>query len=293
LFGLRWPGIELEAITVVAGNVYLDQAVTNALLTVEHSGGAAPVYVGADRPLLRELVTAHYVHGEDGMGNGDFAPPKLQAEEEHAIDVIVDLCSRHEGEIDIVAQGPLTNIALAYMKDPALPQKVNHLWIMGGANNSLGNVTPAAEFNFYVDPEAAHMVLHAGFKTTIVPWDVCVLDGIIMRDELQEILDMRTACSEFYLQANKTGWRYVRDVMHIDGISHPDAITIAMAIDERVKMQAAEVYVDVEYRSELTRGYSLVDQGNVLGREPNAEVVLRANKDLFKDMLVQVLRSKG
>jgi purine nucleosidase len=293
LFGLRWPGIQLEAITVVAGNVYLDQAVTNALLTVEHSGGEAPVYVGADRPLLRDLVTAHYVHGEDGMGDGGFAPPKTEARTEHAVDVIVELCNRSDGEVEIIAQGPLTNIALAYMKDPTLPQKVKHLWVMGGANNSLGNITPAAEFNFYVDPEAAHMVLHAGFRTTIVPWDVCVLDGIIMRDELQEILDMCTPCSEFYLQANKSAWRYVREVMGVDGISHPDALTIAIAIDERVKTQAIDTYVDVEYRSELTRGYSLVDQGGVLGKKPNAEVVLRADKALFKDMLVRVLRTKG
>lgn len=284
--------MDLQAITVVAGNVYLDQAVTNALLTVEHSGAEAPVFVGADKPLMRELVTAHYVHGQDGMGDSNFPPPKIEAREEHAVDVIVDLCDEHAGEIEIIAQGPLTNIALAWMKDPSLTKKVKHLWIMGGANNSLGNITPAAEFNFYVDPEAAHMVLQAGFKTTIVPWDVCVLEGILTREELQEILDMRSPCSEFYLKVNATGWDYVKDVMHIDGISHPDALTIAMAIDHKVKVQSIECFVDVESKSELTRGYSLVDQGGVLNRPPNAEVVLRANKDLFKDMLVRVLRTK-
>lgn len=293
LFGLRWPGIELEAITVVAGNVYLDQAVTNALLTVEHSGGSAPVYVGADRPLIRELVTAHYVHGEDGMGDGNFPPPELTPETDHAVDIIIDRATKFPGELEIIAQGPLTNIALAFMKDPSLPDKVKRVWIMGGANNSLGNITPAAEFNFYVDPEAAHMVLQAGFQTTLVPWDVCVLDSIVMRDELQEILDMRNPCSEFYLQANKAAWRYVREVMGIDGISHPDALTIAMAIDERVKLEADYLYVDVEYKSEMTRGYSLVDQGRVLGKEPNTEVVLRADKKLFIDMLVRVLRNTG
>lgn len=285
--------MELEAITVVAGNVYLDQAVRNALLTVEHSGGRAPVYVGADRPLIRDLVTAHYVHGEDGMGDGNFAPPQLQPENEHAVDVIIDRATRFPGELEIIAQGPLTNVALASMKDPSLPEKVKRIWIMGGANNSLGNITPAAEFNFYVDPEAAHMVLQAGFQTTLVPWDVCVLDSIVMRDELQEILDMCNPCSEFYLQANKTAWRFVREVMGIDGISHPDALTIAMAIDERVKVEAEHLYVDVEYKSEMTRGYSLVDQGRVLDKEPNAEVVLRADKKLFIDMLTQVLRDKG
>lgn len=293
LFGLRWPGADLQAITIVAGNVYLDQAVTNALLTVEHSAGEAPVYVGAHRPLLRKLVTAHYVHGRDGMGDADFPPPKLKPEPEHAVDQIVEVATRYEGELEIIAQGPLTNIALAYMKDPQLPGKVKRLWIMGGANNSLGNITPAAEFNFYVDPEAANMVLHAGFNVTLVPWDVCVLDGIIMRDELQEIIDMRTPCSEFYLQANKGAWTYVREAMGVDGISHPDALTISMALDGRVKMRSLELYVDVEYRSEMTRGYSLVDQGRVLKKDPNAEVVLRADKERFKEMLLKVLQTKG
>jgi purine nucleosidase len=122
---------------------------------------------------------------------------------------------------------------------------------------------------------------------------VCVLDGIIRRDEMQEILDMCTPCSEFYLQANKSAWHYVREVMGIDGISHPDALTIAMAIDERVKAEALDLYVDVEYKSDMTRGYSLVDQGRVLGKEPNAEVVIRADKKLFTEMLVRVLRTKG
>ncbi|HEX2236445.1 MAG TPA: nucleoside hydrolase, partial [Actinomycetota bacterium] len=111
LFGLRWPGVELEAITVVAGNVYLHEAVANALVTTETAGRAdVPVYAGADRPLVRDLVTAHYVHGEDGMGGSNFPPAKHGAAQGWAPDVIVDAARRWGKDLEIIAQGPLTNL---------------------------------------------------------------------------------------------------------------------------------------------------------------------------------------
>jgi purine nucleosidase len=290
LFGLRWQGVELEAITVVAGNVYLDQCVENALYTCEVADRPdVPVYAGADRPLLRELVTAHNVHGEDGMGNSGFPRAKKDVESKHAVDALVELAARHAGKLEVIAQGPLTNIALALRKDPALPEKVRRLWIMGGANNSLGNVTPAAEFNFYVDPEAAHMVLTAGFRTVLVPWDVCVNDGILLRGELAGIIEMKTKLSEFYLAVNRATWEFVRDEMGIDGISHPDALTIAMAIDEGLILERGNYFVDCEYESELTRGYSVVDLMSVTGNAPNCDVVVGADKGAFLKMLTELL----
>ena len=290
LFGLRWPDVELEAITVVAGNVYLNQCVQNALYTCEVAGRPdVPVYAGADRPLLRELVTAHNVHGEDGMGNSDFPRATKEAETEHAVDAIVELADRFAGDLEIIGQGPLTNIALAVRKDPALPEKVKRLWIMGGANNSLGNITPAAEFNFYVDPEAAHIVLTAGFRTVLMPWDVCVNDGILLREELAGIIDMKTKLSEFYLAVNGAAWKFVREEMGTDGISHPDALTIAMAIDEGLILERGRYFVDCEHQSELTRGYSVVDLLSVTGNAPNCDVVLKADRDRLLKMLTTLL----
>ncbi|CAN5704683.1 nucleoside hydrolase [soil metagenome] len=293
LFGLRWPGVTLEAITVVAGNVYLEQAVRNALYTTEVARRPeVPVYAGAARPLLRPLVTAHYVHGEDGMGNSNFPEPAVSARCENAAEAIVAAADRHAGELEIIAQGPLTNIALAFMRDPGLPAKVKRLWIMGGSNNALGNITPAAEFNFYVDPEAAHVVLGGGFNTTLVPWDVCLGDGVLMRDELGPILGLKTALSEFYLAVNRGAWEFMRshpEGMQMDGISHPDALTIAMAIDHRVIVDQGRYFVDVEHRGDITSGYSLVDRNGVLRKPPNADVVLKADKELFKSMLLRLL----
>ena len=293
LFGLRWPGAVLEAITVVAGNVHLPLATRNALITTELAGRTdVPVYAGADRPLLRALTTAYYVHGEDGMGNSGFSDPRSEVRPGHAVDAIVELATRHAGELEIVAQGPLTNLALALLRDPELPLKVARLWIMGGADNALGNITPASEFNFHVDPEAAHLVLAAGFTATLVPWNVCLADGVVMRDELTPVLEMGTELSEFYLAANRAAWDFMREHAEgggIDGISHPDALTIAMALDQRVLASSARLFVDVEYRGALTSGYSLVDRNGVLHKPPNCEVVQRADKDRFKDMLFSLL----
>ena len=310
LIGLRWPDISIEAITVCAGNVELDMCVRNALYTTEMADRAdVPVYTGAAKPLDRELVSAHYVHGRDGMGDSDFPPPTKQAESLPAPEAIVEIARRYPGEVEIIAQAPLTNIALALKADPELPSMIKRLWIMGGANNFVGNITPAAEFNFYVDPLAAKRVLEAGFEVTLVPWDVCVHDGVLLEEELRPVVEMRSPLSEFYLAVNRAVRHFMNEEFGIDGISHPDAIMMAMAIDRSVVTESDRCFVDVEADSVLTRGYSLIDKLHVVQRsidngvrvnqlmdladgEPNAEVVIRADKHRFAEMLFGVLSSQ-
>ena len=293
LFALRWPGVSLEAITVVAGNVYLEQAVTNALLTVEAAGRSeVPVFAGCHEPLQRPLITAHYVHGADGMGESNFSPSSTEPQEGHAADAIVELANRYPGDLEIIAQGPLTNVARALSLDPELGRKVARLWIMGGANNSLGNITPAAEFNFYVDPEAARIVLRGGFDTVIVPWDVCVNDGVLLAEELAPVAGLDSPLSRFYLAVNCSAWTFMREHPKgpkVDGVSHPDSLMMAMAIDPSVIRASGRYFVDVECTGELTRGYSSVDLMGFTDQAPNAEVILRADKDRFLEMLIQVL----
>ena len=307
LIALRTPAVSMEAITVCAGNVELDMCVRNALYTTEVAERTdVPVFAGAAEPLDRELVTAHYVHGQDGMGDSNFPSPTRQVESTSAPEAIVEIAKQMEGELEIIAQAPLTNIALALRLDPDLPSKVKRLWIMGGSNNFVGNITPAAEFNFYVDPLAAKQVLAAGFETTIVPWDVCVHDGVLLEDELQPVVEMGTPLSKFYLDVNRAVRRFMLEEFGINGISHPDAIMIAMAIDRSVVAESERMFVDVEADSVLTRGYSLMDKMHVVGREvdrgvrvnelmdlpsgeANAEVVIRADKQRFTEMLFGVL----
>lgn len=307
LMGLRWPGATVEAITVCAGNIELDMCVRNALYTTEVAGRTdVPVHAGAAKPLRRDLATAHYVHGQDGMGNSNFPAPSRQAEPTPAPRRIVELVDSAPGELEIIAQAPLTNIALALREDPSLPSKVKRLWIMGGANNFVGNITPAAEFNFYVDPDAAKEVLGAGFEVTLVPWDVCVHDGVLDRAELEPIEKLGSELARFYLDVNRAVSEFMLREHGIDGISHPDALMMAMALDPSVIAETRRCFVDVETESDLTRGYSLVDMLHVAEREvdngvtvsellgvpsgtPNAEVVLRADKQRFTEMLIETL----
>jgi inosine-uridine nucleoside N-ribohydrolase len=290
LIALRSPDVTVEAITVVAGNVYLDQCVTNALYTTEMAKRTdVPVYVGAGKPLMRRLVTAHYVHGDDGMGNSNFPAPTKEPESTHAVDAIIELADRFPGELEIIGQGPLTNLALAVAKDPGLPSKVKRLIIMGGVNNARGNITPAAEFNFYVDPEAAQIVFRSGFDILLSPWDLCLRDGIIYRDEMAPFEALDTELSRFWLSVNRRAWEFLSEI-GIDGVSLPDAITVALALDPSMILESAVYFVDVETKGEYTSGYSVVDVGGVVEKEPNAEVVVRFDKARFKDLLLDVLR---
>ncbi|MFS8781121.1 nucleoside hydrolase [Synechococcus sp. R55.6] len=293
LFGLLWPNSSVEAITVCAGNLHLEQCVENALYTLEVAGKAGiPVYPGASKPLVGKLVTAAYVHGEDGMGNSFFPKARQRPESLFAPTAIVELANRWAGELQIIAQAPLTNLALALAQDPNLPHKVKKLWIMGGTNHALGNITPAAEFNFYVDPEAAKKVLQAGFEVVLSPWDLAVSDGFLTREELEPILSLDTPLSRFYLAVNRVAWEFNRSHPEgggLDGITHPDSLTMAMALQPELIGQSSRHYVDVECCGELTRGYSLVDRLGILGRPANAEVVLRADKMAFREMLIKLL----
>lgn len=292
LIGLLHPESRLEAITVCAGNVPLPLCVRNALTTVETAGRSdVPVYVGADRPLLCDLVTCEYVHGDDGMGNSNFPDPKVKPQAEPAASALVRLVNQYPGEIEIIAQAPLTNIALAYKLDPTIAQKVKRLWIMGGSNNFVGNVIPAAEFNFYVDPAAAKIVFDAPFNTTMVGWEICVRHGYMPESDIEQVRQMGSPLSRFYLDVNRAAYKFNREKGGIQGISHPDSIMMAMAIDNRIMTKSARYHVDIEYRSELTRGYSAVDILGITGQMPNAEVCLEADYQRFREMLFTILRS--
>ena len=147
-------------------------------------GGEVPVYPGCSQPFIAEWAGAEYVHGMDGMGDSFFPKAKQRPEAEHGVDALVRLVDESPGELTILAQGPLTNIAAAVTLDPTLPEKVDHLWIMGGG---AGNITPAAEYNFYVDPEAAKIVFAAGFRTTLFTWSLTLTHGVFDDDKLARI----------------------------------------------------------------------------------------------------------
>ena len=169
VMALREPSVKVEAITVVAGNVPLDCAVTNALISIDMAGTyAPPVYVGAAKPMLRELFTAQFVHGENGMGEMELPAPKTAPKKEHAVDAIIELAQKYPGELELITLGPLTNVAIACLKAPDIMRGIKKVWIMGGSGLSAGNITPLAEFNIYVDAEAAQIVLDSGIPAYFI-----------------------------------------------------------------------------------------------------------------------------
>src|ERR1700737_5652980 len=156
IMALRSREVRIAAITVVAGNVPVTQATSNALFTVERCGADVPVYSGAEAPLLRKLVMADCFHGADGLGDHGYKPAKRRAEQGHAVNALIETVQKNPG-IEIVTLGPLTNLALALQRAPKLAASVRRCVVMGGAPCCVGNVTPAAEFNIWVDPEAARI----------------------------------------------------------------------------------------------------------------------------------------
>lgn len=293
LVGLLHPDADLKAVTIVAGNVDFDQQVRNALITIDQAGrsGEVPVYRGATDPLVRPWFEAS-AHG-DGKGNVEWPIPQQEAEDTFAASAIVDLVNAHPGEIDILAIGPLTNIALALAMDRELPSKVRELWIMGGCDNSIGNVTAAAEYNFYVDPEAAQMVLSAGFTTTIVTWTLTLAQATWTDNQLEEIRALETPLSDFFSALDKPNRDYNESV-GIPGSTHPDSLAATLMVEPSLITGSSRRFVAVETSSEMTRGYSLMDNRDNRASgalESNATVIDSIDAPGFFDFYKRLLQT--
>ncbi len=176
--------IEILAVTTVAGNIPLEKGTKNALMTLETADCLIPVYPGAASPLQRPLVTADGVHGKDGLGDKDLVHPTRQPEKVHGVTKILELVRENPGEIEIVALGPATNLALAIMQDRETMAQVKHIWSMGTAGFGMGNCSPVAEFNVFVDAEAYDVLLNAGIPLTIMGFDLCLGKTALTEEDL-------------------------------------------------------------------------------------------------------------
>jgi purine nucleosidase len=289
LLALRHPRARLEAITVCCGNVRFEQELENALYTVETAGrsGEVPVYAGCSKPLLAEWVGAEYVHGDDGMGESFFPAARQRPEPEHAVDELVRRINESPGELTILAQAPLTNLAAAVAREPSIAGKVAHLYVMGGG---IGNITPAAEYNFHVDPEAAKIVLNAGFPLTLFTWTLTRSHGVFDDDKLARIASLGTPLAAFFGRVNRKAREFDDKVNRLGGSTHPDSMACAAILEPSLILGAEEAVVDVETRGELTRGWSLIDTLGRTGREPNARVVTDYDREGFFELMLSVLR---
>ncbi|MDX8047721.1 nucleoside hydrolase [Gracilibacillus sp. S3-1-1] len=288
---------QVEGVTITGGNVDFDQEVENALYTIQVANPTyhVPVYKGYEGPILQAGNERHRtvedVHGEDGMGGSFFPKAKQRPEEGHAVDFMIEKVKEYPGEISLLAIAPLTNIAMAIKKDPSIVKDIPHIYIMGGTNNTLGNITPAAEYNFWVDPEAAKLVLHAGIPITMVGWDMCTDYSIMDDHDHEEIQALDTAGSQFFIDINRVVMKFNKEVHRLNGTTHPDTLLVSVAANEDVMSESHDYYVDVETKGELTRGYSLVDINNRFEQPANVRVCEAIDRNKFKEDLFQVLNA--
>ena len=263
VMALRAPGVAVRGITVVAGNVAVGQATANALFVAELCGADdVPVYAGCGRPLLRPPVDANWFHGRDGLSDVGYAPARRTAEPTHAVDAILAITAAHPG-LTLVTLGPLTNVAAALVRDPAVATRVGRCVVMGGNPCCVGNVTPAAEYNVWCDPEAAEIVLRSGMAVDLVGWHLCRGPAALDAADVAAARRLGTPVADFAIDCNRTAAAaYLRQTGEV-GISLPDPTAMAVALDESVITSASPHPVMVECRSDLTRGQTVVDQLNV------------------------------
>ncbi len=257
--------VRVLAITTVAGNVDVQQATRNALYTAEICGSNVPVFMGAQEPLNRPHQSAHWFHGRDGLGDHGYPPPKRSHEKLPALEAIISTIECHPGLI-LVTLGPLTNVALALQLDPSIATKVGRCVIMGGAPCCEGNVTPAAEYNIWCDPEAAQIVFRSGLPIELVGWHLCRGEAALNPDDIKHVLSFGTPQARFAIECNS------RAQAGEHGISLPDPVAMAVALDPTIVTKQSEHYVDVETSSDLTLGMTVVDRLNVAGNERNRAV---------------------
>ncbi|MGX5089110.1 nucleoside hydrolase [Enterobacter sp. UPMP2052] len=289
LMALREASVRVEAITVVAGNCKLQQCVHNALVSVEKANTyTPPVFAGMARPLLREPFLSHHIHGADGMGDMHLSPPALKQEQLHAVDAIIHYAEMYAGELEIVTLGPLTNLAMAVLKSPTLIEKIKHVYIMGGAGLTPGNITPLAEFNFYVDAEAADIVIKSGLALTVVGWEIGMGEAFINEYDM-DYLNKLSSLGRFTVRCNKALMEFNAGRTERKGFDLPDPTTMAVALYPDIIQEAIVRYSWVEYKSQSSYGHYVIDSTNLTGKAPNARIVLKIKSGLFKDKLFRLL----
>ena len=310
LMALRDPRIEVLGITVVSGNVPLKQGIINTLSTAELCDVDVKVFAGADKPLTREYielytldefqkhvktlspdsVTAQCVHGVDGMGDIGIEPLNKKYEDEDAVDYLINSFNNNPEEITLVTLGPLTNIAKAIQKDPSIADKIEHCYVMGGTSDGTGNVSAAAEYNIWVDPEAAQIVFNSGLAITMVGWDNSYKYAMLKDKEINDMKSLKTKYADFCVDIQKTLIELTYSSYGFYGFDLPDPITMAIALDNNIILESQQLHVLVDARDGITRGQTIVDYFDAEQGNKNVRVVTKSDEKKFLNLLTELVR---
>ena len=284
--------VTINAITTVAGNTNVEQVTQNVGQLLSALKTDIPVYKGAVSPLFGTPPHLGGLMGEDGLGNASayLSPPLRPPEPDHAAIALTHLVRQNPASTTLVALGPLTNIALALKLDPGFAQHVSRLVIMGGAVDAKGNTTPAAEFNTLCDPEAAAIVLRAGFnEIVIVPWEASTR-YMIPWDDIESMASLGTPNSNLFAKLNHHTSQNLKEAFNLPGIPFPDPLAMAVVLDPSICTHAVAAPVMVETSGTIGRGLMAVDWYQTTGQSANAEVVLEVDFEAYKQLLNDSLK---
>ncbi len=289
LLALASPELEVLGITCVAGNVPLELTARNARIVCELAGRSdMRVFAGCDRPIARKLVTAEHVHGKTGLDGITLPDPTMPVQDQNAVDFIIEtLRSEPEASVTLVPIGPLTNIATALERAPDIAPRIARIVMMGGAYFEVGNITPAAEFNIYVDPEAAKHVFGAGIPLVVMPLDV-THKALTTRERVEAFRALPgrvgpavASWTEFFERFDKEKYGALGAPLH-------DPLTIAWLLQPDL-FSGRHINVEIETGSELTLGMTVADWWRVTDRAPNATFIGDVDADGFFAMLTERL----
>tara|TARA_Y100000022_G_C13224507_1_gene364145 strand:- start:81 stop:1073 length:993 start_codon:yes stop_codon:yes gene_type:complete len=310
MMALRDPRVEVLGVTVVSGNVPLKQGVINTLSTAELCDVEVKVFAGADKPLTREYrelytledfqahvqtlspdsITAQCVHGVDGMGDIGIEPKNKKHEEEDAVEYLINSFNNNPNEITLVTLGPLTNIAKAIQKDSSIVDKIEHCYVMGGTSDGTGNVSAAAEYNIWVDPEAAQIVFNSELAITMVGWDNSYKYAMLRDKEINDLKSLNTKYADFCVDIQKTLIELTYASYGFYGFDLPDPITMAIALDNDIILESQQLHVLVDVRDGITRGQTIVDYFNAEQGNQNVRVVTKSDDKGFLNLLTELVK---
>jgi len=281
--------IEVLGLTCVAGNVPLPLTTRNARIVCELAGQTqVPIYAGCDRPLGRELVTAEHVHGKTGLDGPDLPEPTMPLAEGHGVDFIIEQLRSHDaGTVTLCPLGPLTNIATALQKAPDIADRIANIVLMGGGYFEGGNITPTAEFNIYVDPQAADIVFNSGAPIVVMPLDV-THKALVTKERNDAFRALGTPTGIAVAQMTDFFERFDKEKYGSNGAPLHDPCVTAYLINPDL-FSGRHINVEIETQSELTMGMTVADWWGVTDRAPNATFIGDVDADGFFTLLTERL----
>jgi purine nucleosidase len=289
MMAFAYSEAQIEAITTVSGGASLERATANACTILDVLEQDVPVYAGCGRALVARTPDASFVMGKDGLGDSGYPPSKRRVADEHAVHALVRLANESPGELMLVAIGPLTNLALATRLDPTLPTKYRRLVVMGGSIRGTGNITPAAEFNAYTDPEAAAIVFDAWPGLTLISWET-TMDHCLTAEQVETLMAMDSPRAEFFRRITRGMIEFNYEFLGRQLLPEPDALAVAVALEPDIVRKAEAHYVQVELAGHHTRGQTTVDWYDQTGHEPNVNLVLEMDAKRLWELMQAAVR---